>query len=90
MCHFPGLWEWMPTQIGEKELVPPRVAFQEVANKTPDCGAWLKDNGLEQLEISNAILQDAVRIKGLLGIVGDKYGADVGKKPAYHRHGTRT
>ena len=33
----------------------------------------LKDNNLEQLAISNAILQDAKRIKGLLGIVDDNY-----------------
>ena len=71
--QFPGLWEWMATQIEEKKLVMPSVAFEEVANKTPDCGEWLKDHDLELLEISNAILQDAMRIKGLLGIVGDGY-----------------
>jgi Domain of unknown function (DUF4411) len=71
--QFPGLCEWMATQIGEKKLDMPTVAFEEVANKTPDCGDWLKRNDLKQLQISNAILQDALRIKGLLGIVGDKY-----------------
>lgn len=71
--QFPGLWEWMALQIGSKQLVMPRVAFEEVKGKTPDCGAWLKANNLERLEISNAIIQDAVRIKGLLGIVEDNY-----------------
>ena len=71
--QFPGLWEWMAVQIEGKTLVMPSVAFEEVANKTPDCGVWLKDKDLEQLQISNAILQDAMRIKGLLGIVGDNY-----------------
>ena len=71
--QFPGLWEWMARQIEEKKLVMPRVAFKEVADKTPDCGEWLKDNDLEKLEISNAIVQDAMRIKGLIEIMDDKY-----------------
>ena len=71
--QFPGLWEWMAAQIEEKKLVMPSVAFDEVTNKTPDCGEWLEENNLEQLEINNAILQDAMRIKRLLGIVADKY-----------------
>lgn len=71
--QFPGFWEWMASQIEAKQLVMSSVAFDEVNHKTPDCGEWLKDNNLEQLAISNAILQDAKRIKGLLGIVGDNY-----------------
>ena len=73
--QFPGLWEWMARQIVERKLVMPSVAFKEVTDKTPDCGEWLKDNDLERLEISNAIVQDAMRIKDLLDIVDDKYHA---------------
>lgn len=73
--QFPGLWEWMATQIQGKRLVMPSVAFGEVKNKTPECGIWLTSNNLEQLPISNSILQDAMRIKGLLGITGDSYHA---------------
>ena len=73
--QFPPLWDWMASQIEAKQLVMPSVAFEEVQNKTPDCGAWLKENNLEQLAISNAILQDAKRIKDLLGIAGDNYHA---------------
>jgi len=71
--QIPGLWEWIAIQIEEKKLVMPNVAFEEVANKTPDCGEWLNHNDLKQLAISNAILQDAMRIKGMLGIVDDNY-----------------
>ena len=71
--QFPGLWEWMASQIKAKQLMMPSVAFDEVLHKTPDCGQWLRDNNLEQLAGSNAILQDAMRIKGLLGIVDDNY-----------------
>ena len=51
----------------------PSVAFKEVASKTPDCGKWLEKNNLKKLEIDNTVVQDAMRIKGLLGIVGDSY-----------------
>jgi hypothetical protein len=75
MRQFPGLWEWMAIQIDEKRLVMPSVAFDEVENKTPDGGEWLRQNNLEQLAITNFILQDAMRIKGLLGILDDNYHA---------------
>ncbi len=74
--QFPRLWKWIAGQIEQKRLVMPRVAFEEVANKTPDCGDWLRENDLEQLEISSTILQDAMRIKGLLDIVDDNYHAN--------------
>jgi hypothetical protein len=77
--QFPGLWEWMATQVEERQLVMPSVAFEEVANKAPDCGEWLKNNELGLIEISNTVMHDALRIKKLLGIVDDKYGAGVGE-----------
>jgi hypothetical protein len=73
--QFPGLWEWMAILVDKRNLVMPSVAFDEVENKAPDCGEWLKQNNLEQLVITNAILQDAMRIKKLLGIVDDNYHA---------------
>lgn len=74
--QFPRLWKWIAGQIEQKTLVMPRVAYEEVVNKAPDCGDWLRENDLEQLEISNTILQEAMRIKGLLGIVDDNYHAN--------------
>jgi len=71
--QFPGLWKWMAAQIEEKKLVMPSVAFNEVAHKTPECGDWLTNHNVEQLEITNTILQNAMRIKKLLGIVDDNY-----------------
>lgn len=71
--QFPPLWEWMANQIVAKELLMPSVAFEEVNHKAPDCGAWLKGVNLEQVAISNAVVQEAKRIKEVLGIVGDRY-----------------
>lgn len=73
--QFPGMWEWMATQIEEQRLVMLNVAFEEVTNKTPECGKWLEENNITQLETTNEILQEALRIKKLLGIDGDKYHA---------------
>ena len=53
----------------------PGLAFEEVVDKTPDCGEWLRDNNLQLLEMNNAILQVALEIKHLLGIVADAYHA---------------
>ena len=71
--QFPGLWEWIAEQVDKENLVMPSVAFDEVLRKTPDCGDWLKVQSIKRLAMSNAILQDAFRIKSLLGIADDKY-----------------
>ena len=71
--QFPGLWDWVATQITQKTLTIPGVALEEVTHKTPDCGEWLKSHDVGQLKINNAILQDAMSIHDLLGIAGDAY-----------------
>jgi predicted nucleic acid-binding protein len=71
--QLPGLWEWMAEQIEQRNLVMPNVAFEEVAHKTPDCSEWLKANDLKRLQTTNAVLHEAMRVKGLLGITDDNY-----------------
>ena len=71
--QFPPLWEWMASQVATKELAMSSVALDEVRHKSLECAEWLNTNHLEQLAVSNAIVQEAKRIKGLLGIVGDNY-----------------
>lgn len=73
ILQFPPLWEWIAEQIDEKKLVMPSVAFDEVENKMPECGKWLEECNIVQLEISNEIVHEAMRIKKLLGIVNDNY-----------------
>ena len=51
----------------------PDVALEEVSKEAPECGQWLKESNIILLDVNNAIVQDAMRIKGLLGIVGDRY-----------------
>lgn len=71
--QFPGLWEWMADQIENAELVMPKVAFEEVIIKLPECAEWLKEKNIIKLEITTPILQEALRIKKMIGIVGDNY-----------------
>lgn len=73
--QFPGLWEWMAEQIFEKQLVMPKVAFQEVKHKTPECADWLRHHGIDLIDANNEILQEAFRIKKAVGIVDDNYHA---------------
>ncbi len=63
----------MAKEVAAGSLVIPSVAFEEVEHKTPECAEWLKDNEIERLGITNSILQDAKRIKSLIGVVGDNY-----------------
>jgi len=73
VLQFPGLWEWMSKQIKANIIAMPSVAFEEVENRTPECADWLKDNGIERIEINNTVLKEAMRIKKLVGIIDDKY-----------------
>jgi predicted nucleic acid-binding protein len=73
--QFPGLWEWISTQIEEDLLTISEVAFEEVHAKVPECADWLKECEIDRLKIDNDILDEAMRIKGLLGIDGDQYHA---------------
>ena len=71
--QFPPLWEWMGGLISQGQIVMSAVAFEEVSHKTPDCCEWLNSVGLHHLPVSNSILQEAMRIKGLIGVVDDGY-----------------
>lgn len=77
--QFPGLWEWIEARINDGSIMMSSVALGEVHTNSPDCWQWLRDADLQAHEINNAILQESLRIKDLLGIVGDKYGGGVGE-----------
>lgn len=73
--QFPGLWEWMAGQIDGHRLVMSSVAVEEVSHMAPECSQWLKGCNIKKIEVTNAIVQDAYRMKQLLGITGDQYHA---------------
>lgn len=71
--QFPGLWEWIADELAEKTLTMPQIAFDEVKQKAPECAQWLKANAIDLLKVTEEIVQEALRIKKLVGIAGDKY-----------------
>lgn len=79
VAQFPGLWRWMADHVARGVIQMPEVAVDEVGHKAPECVSWLKDAGLQKMPVTEAILLEAFRIKGLLEIEEDKYGAGVGE-----------
>lgn len=71
--NFPPLWGWMAGKVAAGEFSIPQVALDEVKGKSPDCGEWLRDQGTTVLPLTNDVLQQAVAIKHILGIVEDDY-----------------
>ncbi len=71
--QFPPIWQWMARRIQEEKFIMPIKAFEEVEHISPDCGKWLKDQSVVKIPMSNAISQEALTIKRMLGIVGDAY-----------------
>ncbi len=75
--QFPPVWEWIRGEIAATRLQAPFVALEEVRDVAPECGVWLTQARVTVLPIGNQITNEANRIKGLLGIVGDRYGGGV-------------
>ena len=76
-AQFPPLWNWMADRVAKGVIQMSEVALEEVGHKAPECANWLKDAGLHKLAVTEPILQEAFRIKGLLEIEEDKYGTGV-------------
>lgn len=75
--QFPSLWAWLADRVAQGEIQMSEVAVEEVGHKAPECVDWLKNAGIQKISITEAIVLEALRIKGLLGIEEDKYGSGV-------------
>lgn len=73
--QFPPLWRWIAVQIADETFSIPSVALEEVRRRLPECARWLTEQDIESIPMGNDILQEAVRIKGVLGIESDNYSA---------------
>lgn len=81
--HFDSLWDWFASNVHNNEFVISKIAFDEVNHKIPECGEWLKNNGIEILKLTPTSLLLAKNIKGLLGITEEKYGKGVGENDLF-------
>ena len=72
-AQFPRLRDWLGSQIGAGFVTLSETAHKEVCSKLPDCGQWLKDQGLTVIVNTPDTLLAASQIKTLLSIVGDDY-----------------
>lgn len=76
--QFPGLWGWLASQVETAELTISSVALNEVIDKSPECGAWLKAIPVQVLSESVQSLRLAAQIQSMLGVMNGKYGSGVG------------
>lgn len=83
IAQFPGLWTWMTGRVAQGVIQMSVVAVEEVGHKAPECVAWLKQACLQKMPVTEAILLEALRIKILLGIEEEKYGAGVDENDLY-------
>lgn len=72
---FPRLWDWIAEEVNSQNIVISTVALDEVSHVSPECGMWLKDNEINQIPVSNSILNTAMEIKEKLGITDDNYNS---------------
>lgn len=71
--QLPGLWDWLGEQVQTNEITLLSEAFGEVEHKAPDCAQWLRVNGLQVVQVTQALTDRAMQIKQLLGISNDSY-----------------
>ncbi|MFM2111981.1 MAG: tRNA(fMet)-specific endonuclease VapC [Pseudomonadota bacterium] len=71
--QFPGLWQWLGSEMQKHELTIPGVALEEVGHKSPDCAKWLKATGVWRLPMTEAVVMTALSIKQSIGVVNDQY-----------------
>jgi hypothetical protein len=71
--QFPALWNWFAEQVTSGDFTTPQVAFDEVKVGSPDCTTWLADAGITRHPVTQDVIQEAMRIKSLLGITNDDF-----------------
>lgn len=78
--QFPGLWQWLSSEIKAGRFVICEVALKEVEGKFVGLAKWLKAEGIQKVTMTPEAIAVALSIKAELGIDGDAYhGKGVGE-----------
>ena len=80
LAQFPRVWVWLGEEFGAGQFVMSEVADDETKKRAPGCHTWLHHHSLRILPVTQAILDRALQIKAMLGIVSDRdYRGGVGE-----------
>jgi predicted nucleic acid-binding protein len=77
--QFPGLWKWLGEESNAGRFVMSAIAYDETKQRDTDCHAWLHQQRVNILAVTQQILEDALQIKKALGIADDRYKTGVGE-----------
>lgn len=78
--QFPRLWEWLGERLADGDPVICEVALEEVERRASECHAWLLQQTITRIEMTNADTLRAAEIEASLGIVNQRYNqAGVGE-----------
>ena len=76
--RFPPFWDWVRKELQQKSLLFPQTTLDEVTNKSPECGTFLRNNNATILPINNDVFKAANKIKNKLGIKNNQYSRKKG------------
>lgn len=71
--RFPGVWRYVHEIIQSGDLTICDVAYDEVADRSPECHNWLRTEDIERFEVDQATIHVSLDLKSKLGIVDDNY-----------------
>jgi len=80
--QFPNLWHWLEGEFDSRNICLSEVVLDEVEEVSPECHAWLCDQDVNYLAISDPIVTEALRYKALLEI-GAHFGGGVGENDLF-------
>jgi predicted nucleic acid-binding protein len=70
--QFPKLWIWLGEEFESARFALPQVANDEIKRRDSNCHSWLHAHSVKIIQVTQAIIEDALEIKGMLGITSER------------------
>lgn len=71
--QFPGLWEWLSSEIDNKNLSISEVALEEVGNVCSECANWLVQQNIKNIHVNEQIIKTSKDIANLFALKDHKF-----------------